>query len=143
VGAEDPAGRGAGRAGGVAAATGPGVELTGRGTVAFRRRSGVPARGSITVAGSLARKPGFGGHAWVFLQYLLGFKRQGWDVLFLDQLRPEECTDDLGKPCPPGGSRQFRYLNALMERFGLGGSFALLLGEGGNGLGVSRGEGLE
>jgi len=40
----------------------------------------------IVVAGALAQKPRHGGHAWVLLQYLLGFKRLGWDVLFLDCL---------------------------------------------------------
>src|SRR3712207_8578410 len=38
-------------------------------------------------SGSLAQRPGHGGHAWVFLQYLLGFPRLGGDVLFLDELR--------------------------------------------------------
>ena len=29
----------------------------------------------MVLAGSLAQKPRHGGHTWVFLQYLLGFKR--------------------------------------------------------------------
>ena len=41
---------------------------------------------SIVFAGSLAQKPGRGGHTWVFLQYLLGFRKLGWDVLFIDRL---------------------------------------------------------
>ena len=49
---------------------------------------------SIAIAGSLAQKPGRGGHTWVFLQYLLGFRKLGWDVLFLDRLEPEMCIDD-------------------------------------------------
>jgi len=32
----------------------------------------------------MAQAPGRLGHAWVFLQYLLGFKRLGYDVTFLD-----------------------------------------------------------
>ena len=43
-------------------------------------------RGTITLAGALAQKARHGGHVWVPLQYLLGFKRLGWDVLFLDRL---------------------------------------------------------
>jgi hypothetical protein len=46
----------------------------------------VSARGRIVVAGTIAQKPGQAGHAWQFLQYLLGFRRLGWDVLFLDDL---------------------------------------------------------
>ena len=34
---------------------------------------------TIVIAGSLAQRPKIGVHTWVFLQYLLGFKRPGWD----------------------------------------------------------------
>src|SRR5256714_8461990 len=74
------------------------------------------SRGTIAVAGSVAQKPGYGGHTWVFLQYLLGFRRLGWDVLFLDRLHRELETGEAGA----------RYLVAAMEAFGLGDSFALL-----------------
>jgi hypothetical protein len=33
---------------------------------------------TIVIAGSLAQRPRQGGHTWVFLQYLLGFRRLGW-----------------------------------------------------------------
>src|SRR5436309_16008737 len=57
----------------------------------------------VAVAGSVAQKPGHGGHTWVFLQYLLGFRRLGWDVLFLDRLDPAACTDDTAVG-PRGGA---------------------------------------
>ena len=41
---------------------------------------------SVVIAGALAQRPQHGGHAWVFLQYLLGFRRLGCPVLFLDEL---------------------------------------------------------
>jgi hypothetical protein len=42
------------------------------------------------VAGALAMRPGYGGHAWVFLNWLLGLRSLGFDVLFVDRLdRPE------------------------------------------------------
>jgi hypothetical protein len=99
--------------------------------------------GTIVLAGSLAQKPCHGGHAWVFLQYLLGFKRLGWDVLFLDQLRPEMCTDDTGRLCSLDRSRNLRYFLQLMERFGLADSFALICEGGGRYVGVSRQQVLE
>ena len=34
------------------------------------------SRGCVIIAGSLAQRPGYGGHAWVFLQYLLGFRKR-------------------------------------------------------------------
>ncbi|MPZ22506.1 MAG: hypothetical protein GEU28_02975 [Dehalococcoidia bacterium] len=54
-------------------------------------------RDSAVIAGSLAHKPRQGGHTWQFLQYLLGFKRLGWDVLFVDYLQPEMCVDETGQ----------------------------------------------
>src|SRR5262245_40041882 len=97
-------------------------------------------RGTIAIAGSLAQKPGQGGHTWVFLQFLLGFRRLGWDVLFLDRLDPAACTDDAGAPCPPVESRPARFLHYVMVRFGLGDSYCLLVGDGGQAVGVARAE---
>lgn len=85
--------------------------------------------GVIVLAGSLAQKPEHGGHTWVFLHYLLGFRRLGWDVLFLDEMQPAMCTDAGGAACSPKDSRQIRFLGELMERFGLGQSYAVRVGE--------------
>ena len=38
---------------------------------------------SIVVGGSLAQRPGNGGHTWVLLQYLLGFEKLGYDVVII------------------------------------------------------------
>ena len=43
-------------------------------------------RDTVVVAGALARRPHQAKHTWQFLQYLLGFKKLGFDVLFLDRL---------------------------------------------------------
>ena len=53
------------------------------------RRGGPVTPERIVVAGSLAQRACRGGHTWVFLQYLLGFRRLGFDVLFLDWMTPE------------------------------------------------------
>src|SRR4029079_11642220 len=55
--------------------------------------------GTIVISGSMAQKPCQGGHASVFLQYILGFRKLGWDVLFLDQLEQNMCVDSQGNPC--------------------------------------------
>ena len=60
-------------------------------TTADLRPAGRVSRGRIAIAGSIAQKPHQAGHAWLFLQYLLGFRRLGWDVLFLDRL--DDCAD--------------------------------------------------
>jgi hypothetical protein len=97
-------------------------------------------RDLIAIAGSLAQKPAHGGHTWVLLQYLLGFRRLGWDVLFLDELRPEMCVDDSGARCPLERSTNLRYFLEVMTRLGLLGSFALLHDRGEGAIGLSRPE---
>jgi hypothetical protein len=42
--------------------------------------------GRIVVCGAVAQKPGQPGHTWQFLQYLLGFRRLGFEVLLVDRL---------------------------------------------------------
>ena len=72
-------------------------------------------RPSIIVAGSVAQKPRHGGHTWVFLQYLLGFPRLGYDVLFLDRATPDA---------------DFGFVARVMDAFELRDSYAVL-GDGG------------
>ena len=40
----------------------------------------------VAVAGALAAKPRNGGEAWVRLSYVLGLRRLGLDVAFVEQL---------------------------------------------------------
>lgn len=95
-------------------------------------------KGTIVLAGSLAQRPGIGGHTWVFLQYLLGFRRLGWEVLFLDRLEPEMCRDATGESCGLDDSINLRYFLDVMEQFGFGHSYALLYDEGRRVIGLSR-----
>jgi hypothetical protein len=93
---------------------------------------------TVVVAGALAQKPQQGGHTWQFLQYLLGFKRLGWKVLFLDQLRPEVCVDAAGKPCDVEHSENLRYCVKVMKGFGLEDAFAVVYDKGQSYFGLSR-----
>jgi hypothetical protein len=97
----------------------------------------------IVVGGSLAQKPGYGGHSWVFLQYLLGFRRLGWDVLFVDRLQPGMCHDRAGSPCSLSESVNLPYFSTVMEGFGLRDACALLDDEGRSIVGLPRDEVLE
>jgi len=97
-------------------------------------------RETIIVAGSLAQKPRYGGHTWVFLQYLLGFRRLGWDVLFLDQLELENCRDAAGNPCSIVQSLNLRYVQEVMERYGLQDSYAVIADRSQHVFGLSRTE---
>jgi hypothetical protein len=86
-------------------------------------------QGSIVIGGSLAQKPHHGGLTWVFLQLVLGFKRLGWHVLFLDRLEPEMCVDASGAQCSFESSLNLRYLTQVMAQYGLSDAFAVA-GEG-------------
>lgn len=93
----------------------------------------------VAVAGSVAQRPDRGGHAWVFLQYLLGFRALGYEVLFLDRLTPAMHPGEEWPPREP-----VRWLEEVMRPHGLGEDFCLLLGEdGAESVGLSRAEALE
>src|SRR5688572_22990017 len=94
----------------------------------------------IVIAGSLAQRPGRGGHTWVFLQYLLGFRRLGYDVLFVDRLEPDMCVDGSGQQCPPERSANLCYMLDVLLEFDLERSFALLYDRGRRVIGMSRAE---
>lgn len=92
----------------------------------------------IVIAGALAQKPAKGGHTWVFLQYLLGFRRLGWEVLFLDRLEPEMCHNAVGEQCAIEASANLQYFRAVMERFELNSAWSLSCAGGTRTLGVPR-----
>src|SRR5258706_16367960 len=73
--------------------------------------------------------PRYGGHAWVFLQYLLGFRRLGFDVMFIDRAGP-----DMG--VTPAAADAF--LRDVLAPFGLEGAHAVLCDGGHEVLGVGR-----
>ena len=97
------------------------------------RRGGPVTPERIVVAGSLAQRACRGGHTWVFLQYLLGFRRLGFDVLFLDWMTPE-----MGP-----GAQASRYSRAVMERFGLQDHYCLMDAEGEAIAGINRRHAIE
>jgi hypothetical protein len=73
----------------------------------------------LVVGASLAQRPGYGGHAWALLNYLLGFRALGHDVLFLDRLTAEMA------PTAAAQERCINWLVAVMEEAGLQDSFCL------------------
>jgi hypothetical protein len=95
-------------------------------------------RETIVVAGSLAQRPGRGGHAWVFLQYLLGLQRLGFDVVFVDRLEPEMCVDVRGEVCSFEASIGLAYLADVMAEFGLADCWSLLHDGGRQAAGLDR-----
>jgi hypothetical protein len=66
----------------------------------------------IVVSGMLAGVPGQGGASWAVLQYVLGLRRLGHDVVFVEPAAPTGAT--------------LAYFDSLVARFGLEGRAALL-----------------
>jgi hypothetical protein len=95
---------------------------------------------TVAVSGALAQRPGRPGHAWVFLSYLLGFRRLGHDVLFIDRL-------DSGIHPPadpaPAHSAQARWLAQAMSLGGFDDRYAALIGDSDETIGLSRRQLLE
>jgi hypothetical protein len=77
-------------------------------------------KGFILYSGSLAQPAGNGGLTWFHLQFILGFRRLGYDVLFVDRLAPAMCRDRTGRsPCAVRDSVNLRYFLEVMSRFGV------------------------
>ena len=85
--------------------------------------------GALVVAGAVARRIDCGGHVWALLQWVLGFRKLGWSVLFLDRL--DAAPDVRDSP----GVRRFL---ATMESFGLAESYSLDIGPDQEPVGLSR-----
>lgn len=100
------------------------------------------SQGTIAIGGSVAQKPRQAGHTWQFLQYMLGFRELGWDVLLIDRLEEAMCRDANDNPCACLDSENVRYLVEVMRDFGLEGSYSLLLDDG-EVIGVPRRELIE
>jgi hypothetical protein len=87
------------------------------------------ARGRIAIAGSVAQKARNAGHTWQFLQYLLGFKRLGYEVLLLDSLAH---TDDVSAE-----QQRIAYVRSVMREHGLADAWTIAL-PGGRTAGMPR-----
>jgi hypothetical protein len=85
---------------------------------------------TVVVSGALANKPGNGGEAWVRLSWVVGLRRLGFDVCFVEQIALDACIDAAGGRVPAQDSVNAAYFREVTARFGLGGSSALIGGDG-------------
>ena len=51
---------------------------------------------TLVVAGALANRPYNAGGAWVRMSWLLGLKKLGFEVYFIEQISPQTCVDARG-----------------------------------------------
>jgi len=68
---------------------------------------------TIVMSGMIAGDPGQGGATWAVLQYVLGFRRLGHEVIFVEPVK--ELTP-----------ARTEYFQEVVDEFGLGGAAALL-----------------
>jgi hypothetical protein len=95
---------------------------------------------TILVSGAIANKLGNGGATWTRLSWILGLRRLGFDVHFVEQIEPRSCVDAAGALVPFEESQNLAYFRRVTEQFGLGGAATLLLGDGERSWGRSRAE---
>jgi hypothetical protein len=93
----------------------------------------------LPVAASVAQRLAYGGHAWAFLQYALGFRQLGYEPVFIDRLTAEMTTDEEGGGSKAALDAGVHWFQGVMEFAGLGDSCSLLLDDGAT-VGLSRRE---
>ncbi len=95
----------------------------------------------VMVAGAIETHPLCGaGNTWAFLQYVLGFRRLGFETYYVEQLDPQACIDDNLNRASFSASANARHFRALMETFNLLGHGSLLESAGSGHVGLSLAE---
>jgi len=84
----------------------------------------------IIVSGALANKPFNGGNAWSRLGWVLGFKRLGFDVFFVEQISRAQCVDRHGANTTFADSVNLAYFRSTLDEFGLSNAAALICENG-------------
>jgi hypothetical protein len=81
---------------------------------------------TIVFSGMIAADPGQGGATWAVLQYLLGLRRLGHEVVFVEPIKAERI---LPPAAPLAESANATYFRSVMAEFHLEENAALLLAE--------------
>src|SRR6266508_4106217 len=92
----------------------------------------------LMISGALGSHPWFGGHAWAYLNYILGFRRLGLDVLYVEYIGNEHCVDENGKSVPFYTCSNVEYFRRVMDEFCLSGCTTLLEQHGEGHVGLSH-----
>src|SRR4051812_39472054 len=84
----------------------------------------------ILCSGFLFRLP-FGGHTWHHLQYLLGFRRLGHEVMFFEDFGwPRSLFDRGTNSMTDDPSHGIEYLSGIWSHYGLEQSWCFLSADG-------------
>ena len=93
----------------------------------------------VIVSGALANKYLNGGEAWVRLSWVLGLRKLGCTVHFIEQIAPEQCIDADGVVAPFESCVNRAYFDAVIQEFGIENA-TLVYGDGGETNGLALGE---
>ena len=96
--------------------------------------------GTIVVSGAIANKAGNAGATWTRLSWVLGLRKLGWTVIFVEQITPERCTDSEGRVVPWQDSVNLAWFLQTAGEFGTAHSAAPLLDAGRSITGPALGE---
>jgi hypothetical protein len=83
---------------------------------------------TVVISGVIANKPFNGGAAWTRLNYVLGLRKLGFDVFFVEQIKPETFQD----------ANILSYFQRVMDDFNLTGKAVLVSEDGQHCEGLSR-----
>ncbi|MBI4870260.1 MAG: hypothetical protein HY814_01690 [Candidatus Riflebacteria bacterium] len=78
------------------------------------------------VSGAIANKPYNSGATWTRLNYVLGLRRLGFEVYFVEQIATESCTGAQGEATTFGASVNRSYFQEIVNDFDLDGRASLL-----------------
>src|SRR5438105_14291101 len=81
---------------------------------------------TVVVSGAVANKPFQGGATWTRLSFVLGLRRLGCRVYFVEQIGRTACVDAAGAVAGFEGCVNRAYFEQVVGRFGLAGSAALV-----------------
>jgi len=85
---------------------------------------------TIIVSGAIANKHLNGGAAWTRLNWLLGFKKLGFRVCFVEQIQRQNCVDSVGAVTSFENSANLAYFKQIIQQFDLSGLAALVYENG-------------
>ncbi len=81
----------------------------------------------ILISGAISHLPlGGAGNTWAFLQYILGLRRLGFETYYVEFLDPKARIEEAGDSGDFSSCANARYFRAVMDRFALSDSMALV-----------------
>lgn len=104
--------------------SGPRAKAPARAPGASRSGRGGQKDPTVLVSGMVARVPDQGGATWATLQYVLGLRRMGRDVVLVEEVDPQ---DLLPRGVSLAGSRNAASFRRVVRIFGLSGQACMVL----------------